>query len=73
MVQIWCLCPGSNRGSQRCKKITEFARRIRSLAPFVTIEYFASGSLEPDTITLHKAVLGKVAVGGTNLGSSEWN
>jgi len=29
--------------------------------------------LELNTIYLHKAVFGKMLVGGTNLGGSEWN
>ena len=61
--QIWCLCLGSKRGSQRyhCENITKFACWIRTLAAWIIIEY------------LHKAVFGKIPVKGTDLGSSQWS
>ncbi len=34
---------------------------------------FATGPSESVKNIMHKAVLGKIPVGGTNLGSSEWN
>ncbi len=50
MKQIWCVCPGSNRGSQWChsEKITQFASLIQALAACVRI---AAGPSE-----LHKVL-----------------
>jgi hypothetical protein len=42
-------------------------RWIQTLAPCITIEYFATGPLEPDTINFIKTVLGKIPLGGTTL------
>jgi hypothetical protein len=33
----------------------------------------STGPSKTDTFEMHKAVLVKIPVGGTNLGSSEWN
>jgi hypothetical protein len=75
LKQIRCLCPGSNRGSQwcYCEKITRIAHCIQTLAACIRLEYFATGPSELDICNLHKAVLGKIPVGGTDLGSSGWN
>jgi hypothetical protein len=37
------------------------------------VEDLSTGPSEIDNNNLHKAVLGKIAGKGTNLGSSEWN
>ncbi len=73
--QICYLCPGLNRVSHwyHVYNLTNIVRWIRTLAARVRVGDFATGPSKLDNRILHKAVFGKIPVGGTNLGSSEWN
>ncbi len=59
--------------TMHCENIAKFACWIQTLTTHVRIEYFAAGPSDLYIFNFHKAVLVKIPVGGTNLGSSELN
>jgi hypothetical protein len=67
--------PGIEPGlpTMALKKIKYFMRWIQTLASHIKVEDFATRPSELNSKELHLAVLVKIPIGRTNLGSSEWN
>jgi hypothetical protein len=73
MMPVPGIEPGLSTMSLLKYSKTNFTHWIQTLAARIRVEDFVTRPSELDNNELHKAVLGKIPVWGTNLDSSEWN